>query len=207
MNTKYFLHNFAYSNQFSAKYQLKLTILIFWTKFARKGVHITMELCIFKLVYNLGHNILEIYSALLQIRLTTSKTQRDMQYSKLSVYVASQIDERLKTQDPKKYANIKKMSNLGGDIAQRPVPQKLNFGNNSQNTRKSRYKTFLILSSFTEFLCFVPNILSRTVGTKFQLKLIILSFWTKFSPKKLFPVKNRTSNPRTTNFYFLCSKS
>ena len=42
--------------------------------------------------------------------------------------------------------------------------QKLNFGNSSQKTRKSRYRTFLFLSSFTGFLYFVPNILPKIVG-------------------------------------------
>ena len=41
--------------------------------------------------------------------------------------------------------------------------QKLNFGSSSQKTRKSRYQTFLVLSSFTGFLYFVPNILPRIV--------------------------------------------
>ena len=31
-----------------------------------------------KISYNLGHNILEIYNDLIQIRLTTSKTKRDI---------------------------------------------------------------------------------------------------------------------------------
>ena len=44
-------------------------------------------------IYNLGHNILELCNALVQIRLTTSKTKRGIQYSKLSIRVA----ERLKT--------------------------------------------------------------------------------------------------------------
>ena len=30
------------------------------------------------------------------------------------------------------------------------------------------------------------------LGTKFQLKLTILSFWTKFTPKKVFSVENKT---------------
>ena len=42
--------------------------------------------------------------------------------------------------------------------------QKLNSVNSSQKTRKSRYQTFLGLSSFTRFLYFVPNILSRIVS-------------------------------------------
>ena len=44
--------------------------------------------------------------------------------------------------------------------AQSPF-QKLNFGNSSQKTRKSRYQIFFALSSFTGFLYFVPNILSK----------------------------------------------
>ena len=41
--------------------------------------------------------------------------------------------------------------------------QKLNFGNSSHKTRKSRYQNFLVLSSFTGFIYFIPNILSKTV--------------------------------------------
>ena len=49
-----------------AKMQLKLIILFFWTKFGQTGyfwsktekVNITIKFCIFKLVYNHGHNIL-----------------------------------------------------------------------------------------------------------------------------------------------------
>ena len=46
---------------------------------------------------NLGHNILELYNVLVQIRLTTSKTKRDIEYSKLGIRVASRVAERLKT--------------------------------------------------------------------------------------------------------------
>ena len=35
VNTPYSLHNSAYSNKSSAKFQLKLTILIFWTKYSK----------------------------------------------------------------------------------------------------------------------------------------------------------------------------
>ena len=47
--------------------------------------------------YNLGHNILELYNVLVQIQLTTSKTKRDIYYSKLDIRVASGVAERLKT--------------------------------------------------------------------------------------------------------------
>ena len=49
--------------------------------------------------------------------------------------------------------------------------QKLNFENSSQKTRKSRYKTFLVLSNFTEFLYFLQNILSRIVWANSVLVL------------------------------------
>ena len=50
--------------------------------------------------------------------------------------------------------------------------QKLHFDSNSQKTRKSRYQTFLVLSSFTGFLYFVPNILPSIVSANKFLVLI-----------------------------------
>ena len=50
-----------------------------------------------KVIYNLGRNILEFYNLLVQIRLTTSKAKRNIQYSKLGERVASRVAERLKT--------------------------------------------------------------------------------------------------------------
>ena len=41
--------------------------------------------------YNLGHNILELYNVLIQTRLTTSKTKRDIQYRKLGIRVAERL--------------------------------------------------------------------------------------------------------------------
>ena len=38
VNTTYFLHNSAYSNTSSAKFQLQLIILFFWIIFAQKGI-------------------------------------------------------------------------------------------------------------------------------------------------------------------------
>ena len=58
---------------------------------------------------------------------------------------------------------LEKSQNLGGDIWVESPFQKLNFGNSSGKIRKNRYQTFVVLSSFTGFLYFVPNILSRTV--------------------------------------------
>ena len=47
-------------------------------------------------IYNLVHNIFELYNVLIQTRLTTSKTKRDILYSKLGTRVASQVAKRLK---------------------------------------------------------------------------------------------------------------
>ena len=52
-----------------------------------------------ELSYNPGHNSLELYNILLQIRFTTSKTKSDIQYSKLCIRVASRVAERFKTQN------------------------------------------------------------------------------------------------------------
>ena len=72
------------------------------------------------------------YNVLVQIRLTTCKTKRGIQYS-----------------------------------------------NNSQKIRKSRYQTFLDLSSFTGFLYFAPNILSRIVVSMLPSWVIVLQLSKK----------------------------
>ena len=41
--------------------------------------------------YNIGHNVLELYNVLVQIRFTTSKTKRDIQYSKLGIRVTLRV--------------------------------------------------------------------------------------------------------------------
>ena len=109
-----------------------------------------------KKTYNPGHNIFEIYNVLVQIPVATSKAKLDMQYNKLGVQVAPRVAERLKTWDLRKLGNIGKILNSGGHIAHCPdIPfQKLNFGNSSQKTRKSRNQTFLFLLNFTGFFYF-----------------------------------------------------
>ena len=52
---------------------------------------------IVSVICNLGHNISELYSVLVQIRLTTSKTKRDIRYDKLGRQVASRAAEQLNT--------------------------------------------------------------------------------------------------------------
>ena len=64
--------------------------------------------------------------------------KRYIQYSKLGVRVASRLGKRLKTQDFGKQGNIKKISNLGGGIAQCPVslPEIKLWYQQSKNKRK-----------------------------------------------------------------------
>ena len=64
-----------------------------------------------------SHNILELYSMLVRMRLTTSKRKLDIYYSKLGIRVASGFVEQLKTLDLRKLGNFRKKSNLGGHVA------------------------------------------------------------------------------------------
>ena len=45
--------------------------------------------------------------------------------------------------------------------------QKLNIANSCQKSHKIRYYIFEVLSNFTVFLSFVPNILARIVAIAF----------------------------------------
>ena len=81
---------------------------------------------------NLGHNILELQNILAQIRFTKSKRKLDIQYSKLRIRVVQGVAKRLKTQDLRKLENIRKISNLGGHIAQCQSPiRNLDFPNSN----------------------------------------------------------------------------
>ena len=65
--------------------------------------------------YNPGHNILELYNILVEIRFTTSKTKLDIQYSKLDKELPYELSNDLRL---RKLGSIQKISNLGGHIAQ-----------------------------------------------------------------------------------------
>ena len=57
------------------------------------------------------HNILELYSVLVQVRCATSKAKLDLYYNKLGIRVTSRAAERLKTYDLSKLGNIIKIPN------------------------------------------------------------------------------------------------
>ena len=65
-------------------------------EFALK-LYLTSVIFVLYLTYNLDHNILELYNILVQIRFTISKTEFDIQYSKLGMRVASRVAEQLKS--------------------------------------------------------------------------------------------------------------
>ena len=98
---------------------------------------------------NLGHNILELCNVLVNIRLTTSKTQRDIQDSKLSIRVASGLAERPDSQDLMKKGIGKSQIAVETQPSAHFSFQKLNFSNSSPKRCKSRYQPFLVLSNFT----------------------------------------------------------
>ena len=63
--------------------------------------------------------------------------------------------------------------------------QKLNFGNNSQKTRKRRCQTFCVLSSFTGLFYFVPNTLPEILGQmeKYFSRKNVANFQIKYFGK------------------------
>ena len=87
-----------------------------------------------------------------------------------------------------------------------PPLEKLNFGNTSQKKHDKVEITFLVHSSFTGFLYFVPNILSTIVGTKVLLKLTTLSFWTRFSHKRYFQSKTEQAVQELQTYTFCVVK-
>ena len=76
----------------------------------------------FRDIYDPGHNILAVFYNLAYIWITTSKNDTGHLDNKLGTRAASRVAEQLKTQDLWKLRNIRKMSNVGGDAGQHPVP-------------------------------------------------------------------------------------
>ena len=100
---------------------------------------------------NLGHNILELYNALVQIRFATSKTKLDIEYNKLGIRVASRVAKQLKTQNLRKLENIVKISSLAGDIA--PYPVSLSEIKRWQQQLKNTKKQICNFSFPVQFYC------------------------------------------------------
>ena len=76
---------------------------------------------------------------------------------------------------------------------------KLSFCNSSPKAPKSRYQTFLFLSSFIWFLCFIPNIWPRIIwGNKIlgldPPSLLILIFWHFLCYHSIFTILKENIN-------------
>ena len=100
--------------------------------------------------YNLGHDILELYNVLVRIGLTTSKTKRDIQYSKPGI----QLAERLKTDDSGNKEILGKCQIwVETQPSAKSSSQKPNSGNSNQKTRdvKVDIKVFLSYQVLLDF--------------------------------------------------------
>ena len=74
--------------------------------------------------------------------------------------------------------------------------QKLNVDNSCQKTRKIRYYIFEVLSNFTVFLYFVPNILARIVVQPVQMNIHQSNTYRK--DLKLATFRQWVKDPRKT---------
>ena len=97
---------------------------------------------------------MELYNALVQILVATSKTKLHIQ-CKISREVYELLQElpnnfRLRILGNQEIFEKSQISVETQPSVQSPF-QKLNFGNSSQKTRSSRYQTLLYLSIFTTF--------------------------------------------------------
>ena len=60
---------------------------------------------------------MKLGNGLIQTLLTTTETKRDIWYGKLGIQGASQVAGKYKTYDLRKSKNIRKLLNLGAEIA------------------------------------------------------------------------------------------
>ena len=125
---------------------------------------------------NLGHNILELYSVLVQIRLTSSKMKRD-----IVAESHCRTTLRLRIQGNKEIFG--KSQILGRNNPLFSLPEIKLWQQQSKNTQK-QISNFSFLPSFTGFLYFVTNILLRIVSAN---KALIL---TPSSPHQTSSFRN-----------------
>ena len=105
------------------------------------------------LTCNLNHNILVLYSVLVQVRFVTSKTTLISSITNLVYELPRELPNDLNL---RKLRNIRKISNLVEDVV--PIPQE---------TRNSRYQTFLALANVTAFSYPAPNTFPGIVDASF----------------------------------------
>ena len=74
------------------------------------------------IIYNQLHIILRLFNVLTNFPFTASETMGDNYLTTWYIRVISRVAERLKTSDPRKLGNIRKVSKLDRMIAQCPTP-------------------------------------------------------------------------------------
>ena len=110
---------------------------------------------------NPGHNILELYKILVQVRFTTSISS----IANLVYDLAHELPNDLRLKILRNQEILEK-SQIWEET--KPSAQflfkKFDFDNSNQKLRKNGYQNFLFLSNITGFLYFIRNILSEIVG-------------------------------------------
>ena len=119
--------------------------------------------------YNPGHNILELYNVLVQVRFATSKMKINIWYNKFGLRVASGLQNNFSRILGNKEILEKSQNWMKTETSAQSPSQKLIFGNSSQIIPKSRYQSFVVLSNLFGFLYLVPNI-SLHKKMKFSIK-------------------------------------
>ena len=87
--------------------------------------------------YNPGHNILELYNVLVQVRFATSKMKIDIWYNKFGLRVASRLQNNFSRILGKKEILEKSRNWMKTETSAQSPSQKLIFGNSSQIIPKS----------------------------------------------------------------------
>ena len=160
------------------KFQLQLTIFTFWTKFAQKGyfrsktekLNITIEFCMFELVY--VPNVSLKWTFWFFGPNCPKQSISGRKLKKWTSLLNSPYLNYFKYQVSPWTDNFHFLDQIS---PKRVFPIK---------NRKSEHDHLILHAQIS-------------VGSKFQLKLIILIFWTKISPKKVFPPENKKVNSIT----------
>ena len=170
-------HNWLQHIRFSlgTKFQLQLTIFTFWTKFAQKGyfrsktekLNITIEFCMFELVY--VPNVSLKWTFWFFGPNCPKQSISGRKLKKWTSLLNSPYLNYFKYQVSPWTDNFHFLDQIS---PKRVFPIK---------NRKSEHDHLILHAQIS-------------VGSKFQLKLIILIFWTKFAQKGYFHSKTKKMN-------------
>ena len=132
--------------------------------------------------YNPGHNILELCNVLVQVRNLISNI------TNLAYKLPHEFpnDLRFRILGNKEILEKSQIQVETQPSVQSPC-HKLNFDNSSQKTRKSRYQTFLFLSSFTGFIYFGQIFCPQSqTNSNMQNSMLMFTYSIPFSNVNTF---------------------